>query len=150
MNIRPINVADVTQAVADLLAEHPALSGVQVEQGEEINGSPTACPWLGVYRAGVKYPTRTLGIGAGFRRQEIELIVVAQASHPAAGKDCARELEDLLQHVIGALLSDPSLKGKVDILDEFEVRYPDYRRQDGRYFQTAFVYFTGVTNVTAY
>jgi hypothetical protein len=150
--ITPVNVADITDAVEQLLRNwQPLMSaGVDnVEDAEEINQDAGRCPWVGIYRSKIRYPSRTLGMGTGYRGQRVDLILVMQQFDPTSGKACARRLEDLIQMVIGAVLSDPSLGGTVDALDEFEVQYPDYQRLDNGFFQTAFLFFTGVTNVNA-
>jgi hypothetical protein len=147
----PVNVAEVTGAVFDMLRAHQALIdlNVTIEVSEEINQEASRCPWIGVYCTGVKYPPRTLGGGPGYRRQEITL-VLALAATGGSGRECSEALEQLLQAALSPLLTDHSLKGTVDTLDDIEVSYPDFRQtENGVFMQTAFVYFTGLVNVTA-
>jgi hypothetical protein len=149
MNIVPINVADVLQAIEDMLRAWSALQGSTIEQCEEVNEEPRRCPWIGIYRLGVKYPPRTLGGGTGYRRNNIDLILVTEHVSFQSGKDCMIALESLNQAVIACLLTDASLGGLVDTLDDFSVVYPDFQKTDKGYFQKSLIYFTGVTNVTA-
>lgn len=152
MTIYVTDVHEVTEAVELTLREDSALIelGLEVEVAEPINEDPNRCPWVGVYRQGIRYPSRTLGAGSGYRQQRIALVLVVQHSNLNNGAECSRELEDLIKKVMSALLSDESLRGKVDILDEVEVSYTNYNfdKENGYFMQTAAVQFVGLVNVT--
>ncbi len=147
MTITPVNVSDVTEKIVEILKDNAELSDATIERSEEVNEIPGRCPWICVYRAGVDYPIRTLGLGAGYRRQRIEFIIYAQQADGTDAEECEVLLEQLIVHVISALLSDPTLGGKVDTLDEFSVRYVDYDKTENGYMQTAAIYFTAITSV---
>lgn len=149
MTITPVNVSTITSAIESLLTNHNDLQDVLVERSTEINELPHRCPWVGIYRSGVEYPLRTLGMGSGFRGQRISFVLMAQHSDATSGEECEERLEQLIVNVIGALLSDPSLNGTVDTLDEFSVEYVDYLQTDAGYVQTAGIYFTALTSVRA-
>jgi hypothetical protein len=150
--IVPTDVSTITRAVFEMLRDDPAVgvSGVQVERSAEPNMTPTEHGWLGVYRDRIDYPPRTLGMGAGYRNQRIRLFLLAQESDPTSGEECEDRLEKLLQNSIGVLLSDPSLKGTVQTLDEFSVLHEDYSKtSNGIYIQMAKIEFTGIIPVSA-
>lgn len=149
--ITPTNVARVTQAVLEMLRDAPDVgaAGVEVERSCEPRLSPTTHGWVGVYRDRIDYPSRALGMGSGYRNQMIRLFLLVQETDLTSGTECEDRLEELLQKVIGVLLSDPSLKGTVATLDEFSVRHESYEESDGVYMQMARIDFTGVIPVTA-
>lgn len=151
MIIVPTNIANVTQAVFEMLRDAPDVGGkgVMVSRSEEPNETPTLHGWVGVYRDRIDYPTRTLGLGGGYRNQLIRLFLLVQATDASSGSECEDRLEELLQKVIGVLLSDPTLKGTVDTLDEFSVIHQSYEKSGGMYMQKARIDFTGVIPVSA-
>ncbi len=150
--IYPVDVAEITTAIETMFKEDDELVGLTttVVRGEPINESSEACPWLGVYRTGVTYPARTLGHGSGYRRQQVALVVIVQESDPNSGALCEERLERLIKHVVRVLLSDETLRGKVDTLDSFEVQYTNYGIDDNTqaFMQQAAVQFVGLINVT--
>lgn len=147
IEIKPVNVAAITEKIVEILKDYPALQDATIERSEEVNEIPGRCPWISVYRSGVEYPLRTLGLGAGFRRQRIEFIIYAQEADGTDAEECEIRLEALIVSVVGALLSDPTLRGAVDTIDEFSVRYVDYDKTETGYMQTAAIYFTAITSV---
>lgn len=151
MILYPVDVFQVCVALETMFKDDPDLLAlkVNVSVGELINEDPGQCPWLGIYRTGVLYPARTIGAGAGYRRNNVGLVVVTQQSSLESGRECARLLEELNQHVIRVLINDESLKGLVDTLDEPEVTYPKYGLEQNAYMQTSLVQFVGVRNVSA-
>lgn len=149
MIIQPLNVATVTQAVVDLLQADTRLAAVKVERSEDKNLSPDDCPWIGVYRLGVKYPQRTLTSAAGYRQQRVQLLLLVQHANATSGAACEDELEELLTTVLSALLSDTTLGGTVQFLDEFNVSYTSYMQAtSGSFLQTAAIQFVALTNTT--
>ena len=146
------DVHEVTEAIEKTLREDAALTelALEVEVGEQINEDPNRCPWAGVYRQGIRYPSRTLGAGSGYRQQRIALVLVLQHANLNSGRECSRQLEDLIKKAMSAILSDESLRGKVDILDEVEVSYTNYNfdKENGYFMQTAAAQFVGLVNVT--
>lgn len=147
MTTTPANVAIVTGAIVERLVNDARLAEATVERSAELNEIPGRCPWIGVYRSGVEYPLRTLGMGSGWRQQRIDLMVFVQHSDGTSGEECEDRLEGLIVDVISVLLSDPTLGGAVDTLDEFTVKYLDYSQTDAGYMQTAAIYFTAITSV---
>lgn len=145
------NVATVTRALVEQLQENVALAALnpRVERSGK-NDDPNLCPWIGVYRFGVQFPVLTLGMGTGFRNQEIRLALAIQQSDGTSGEECEDRLEELLAAVVGAILSDTTLKGTVMAIGEdFDIQYPDYQLKNGMYMQTAVLQFTALTRVSA-
>lgn len=151
MIIVPVNVAEITRSVYELLRDDPKVggAGVLIERSGEICKIPTLHGWVGIYREGVDYPPRTLGRGPGYRNQMIRLFLWLHETDPSSGEECEERLEILQQNVISALLSDETLKGTVETLDEFMVRQESYDKQDNMFFQYARINFTGIIPVSA-
>jgi hypothetical protein len=150
--IVPVNLSAITLAVKQMWEDDPAVGGddVSIERYAEISKTPGAKGWACIYRARVDYPPRTLGMGSGYRNQLIRLFAIAMESDMSSGEEAGERLDALLQKLVGTLLSDPSLKGTVQTLDEFSVDYFDYQRQpSGIYLQQAQLNFTGVIPVSA-
>ena len=149
MNILPVSVSTVTKAVERRLQLDERLADVNIERSAEINEIPSRCPWVGVYRAECAFPHRALGTGiTGWRGQRVNVAILVQDSDPKAGDACEDRVNELVDKVLSVLLSDTTLGGAVQALDEVTVRYPDYRRvSDGPYMQTAMIFFTAITMV---
>lgn len=151
MIITPVNVSEITRSVYEILRDDPTIggAGVLIERSGEIQKVPTVSGWVGIYRDSVSYPPRTLGLGTGYRNQLIRLFLLLHESDPTSGEECEDRLESLLQRVVSALLSNESLKGTVDTLDEFSVVQQSYDKQDNMFFQYARINFTGIIPVSA-
>lgn len=151
--IVPVNLDEITQAVKDMWTDDAqvGVAGVVVERYEPLCKQPTQHGWVSVYRARVDYPPKTLGFGTGYRNQFVRLFAIASESDMTSGEECGRRLDDLLKKLVSTLLSDPTLKGTVDTLDEFSVDYFDYTRdkETNVYMQFAQINFTGVIPVSA-
>ena len=124
------------------------LKDVTVTRSEEINKIPGNCPWIGIYRSRVTYPTRVLGYGPGMRDQRVNLIILVQEQDGSSGSNCEEALENLVQRVLSTLLSDTTLGGVVATIDGIEVQYPGYQKvADDAYMQTAAIYITAIGGV---
>jgi hypothetical protein len=149
MTLYIVNTATITQGVVDQLKNDTRLAGVEISRSQEIGSDPSSCPWIGVYRLGVKFPIRTLG-SAGIRGQRVTIVIVLQQANPSSGADCEDDLEDLISKVMSVLLSwDLSSNSVLQFLDEFSVSYEDYTKtKTGVYMQTAAIQFTAITTIT--
>lgn len=147
MSITPVNVSDATKAVERAFKDG-CDETCTIERAEPINEQPSRCPWVGIYRTGVRYPSRALTGRSGYRQQRIGLAIIAQQSDPNSGAECEDALETLIQTVMGILLTDETLKGVVDVLDEVQVTYQNYGLVDSAYMQTAVIEIVGVVNVS--
>lgn len=148
--IVPTNVSEITSAIEGMLNDATDVGqvGVLIERSAEERLTPTAHGWVGIYRDSISYPPRTLGMGSGYRMQEIRLFLTLQETDPTSGDECEDRLEALLQKVVGVLLSDPSLRGTVSTLDAFTVTYRAFKGDYG-FMQMAQVAFTGLIPVSA-
>lgn len=149
--IVPLDFSEVTRAIESMMNDSPDVgqAGVLVERSGEICETPTAHGWIGIYPDEVVYPLRTLGMGAGYRNQLARPFMLVQESDPSSGAECEDRLERLIQKVVGVLLSDPSLKGTVQTLDEFSVKRVKFGKTDGIFMQMARIDFTGIVPVSA-
>jgi hypothetical protein len=151
MTIVPINFSDVTRAIESMLNDAPTIgqAGVKVKRSDEINESPTAHGWIGIYPDEISCPPRALGMGSGYRNQLIRPFLLVQHNDLTSGADCEERLETLIQKVVGVLLSDTSLKGTVQTIGEFTVRRVKFDKSEGIYMQMARIDFTGEIPVSA-
>lgn len=153
MTFASVNVNDVQQALSDMLRNWSALQDIAsltIENAERVNDSENNCPWIGIYCVGVEYPGRTIGMGQGMRYQRMQFWIVCQQQSTNSGMECAQRLEQLVQAANSAVLSDTSLGGTVDAVDEFRTEYPQWGKSAGGvYMQTAVTQFTAVTTVRA-
>jgi hypothetical protein len=149
--IATVNVSKIQDALGALLTNWPDIvdmTTLTIEHGEAIPDDATRCPWVGVYCVGVDYPTRTLGAGAGYRYQRTQFWLVCKEQSPNSGAECTQKLEALVQAVNSSVLSDTSLGGTVDVVEDFRVDYPAWGKSSGVYVQTAVTQFTAVTTTT--
>lgn len=148
--IVPINVSDISAAVQAMLNQHPNIGNlnVQVERCAEPPEIPGPEGWIGIYKGLVEYPSRTLGMGTGYRQQRVKMAMQVRMSNYESGEECEVALENLLQQCLSCLLSDPSLRGTVDTLDtDLAVQYPSFEKGEDVWVQHANIFFTGVVNV---
>jgi hypothetical protein len=149
VTINALNVSDQAAAIKTQLEAFPELTQVPVTVSEDRNLDPNGCPWIGIYRLGTQFVQRTLGYGSGMRDQRTRFLVLVQQSDHSGGEACSAALDELLQNVISALLSDTSLRGSTGTIDEFEVDYVSYDRSSNVYMQTAALQFVAVGNTIA-
>jgi hypothetical protein len=148
MIIVPVSVSVITQAVERLLRADVRMEHVVLARSDEVNALPSQCPWVGIYRADCQFQQRTLGYGQGFRKQRVQVMILAQEADASSGAACEDRLNALVDKIVSILLTDTTLGGAVEAVDEFAVRYPDYRRvADNSYMQTAMITFTALVNV---
>lgn len=145
-----VEVSSVSKAIEEMLVADFALgqSGVRIERSGDPDTDDGSRGFVGIYRDRLTFPPRTLGVGSGYRRQNISFTLVMKESNPNSGEECEEALELLVKNVMRCILSDESLKGTVDTLDEnIEVRYDRYDQIDGLYVQNAILFFTAIVNV---
>lgn len=149
VSITPVNVAEITKAVKDQLSVYPALADIKIERSADRNLDPNGCPWIGIYRLNVAYQERVLGYGGGVRDQRVRLLILMEAADQSSGEACEEALEELTAKVVGALLSDTTLRGRVATIEQFEIDYAGYERSGSVFMQTAALQFVAVGNTTA-
>ncbi len=147
--IRTVNVADITKKLLIQVGQWPQIADKKavVERSEPPNQNSNRTPWIGLYRSGVTTVPRTIGVRSGYRQQRVSLIILVQDGSFVSGEDCEEKLEYMVQQVTSALLSDESLGGTVDVLEDLQVVYEDYRQDGAAFLQTATIQFTGIFNV---
>lgn len=152
MTITPVDVGDVMAALAKQLERSAAVQAAGIETVERCEPEPDdsdRCPWVGIFRVRVSFPTRTSGVGAGFRQQLIRIGVGMAQSDATSGAACEERLEELVKAVVGAILSDATIGSTVSFVDEFELVYPAYEKlKDQPYLQLAYLEFTAVAQVS--
>ncbi len=149
--IAAVNVGEITDALVAWLKSWPALvdMAATIDDSEPVNDQPDRCPWVGVYRSRMDLPSRTLGLGAGYRMQRVSMALALTASSVDSGKDCKDRLEALVNAAVSALCSNESISGTVQTLDDLSVVYSNYAVHGASYFQEAVVNVTAVVPVNA-
>jgi hypothetical protein len=149
--IQTADMADMLFAARDLLKDSQGIQdiGAKVEVGAPVNVDPGRCPLIQLFPLRISFPQRALGMGAGFRGQENGFVVQFQQTHPNDPEACLALLGVLVQAGTSALLSDPSLKGTVQVLGDFEVDYLGIiQGENDAIMQTATLRAVGLTTVS--
>jgi hypothetical protein len=147
----PVNAADVTAALVTQIKQFPDVYDLTavVESNEPVNADAGRCPWVGVYETRQSLSIRTLGLGSGFRMQRIELAVVMTEASFNTGREAEEKLERLIAATCGAILSDPSIRGTVEVTtDPFQIVYSNFRSESGAFFKEAVLQFAVEVPVT--
>lgn len=150
MSIQTASMGEMLQAVRDLLKDSQAVQdiGANIDVAEPVNEDPSRCPLIQLFPLRIGFPPRALGIGAGYRAQNNEFVVQFQQTHPNDGEACIVLLAALVQAGTSALLSDPSLKGAVQMLGDFDVDYLGITKTSDAIMQTATLRAVGLTTVS--
>lgn len=150
--ISSLDTFSVLESLASMLKAFPSLIDLQgsFDIGEEVNQNPDKAPWAGIYEIGGNFPSRTLGFGNGFRRQELSIAVVVQNVSRTSGSQCLKGLTAFRKAIVDCILSDTCLGGKMDVIDGFQVFLTSPVKQGSQAtFQSAVIQFTAVSNVGA-
>ena len=141
------DIAQVACAVDSLVKDSQAVQDIDpnIEVAEPINEDPSRCPWVGIYPARCGFPSRATGFGAGFRYQNPEVYIVCQQQHANDGRACLESLGELVKAVTGAILSDFTLKGTVQMTTDFDVEFSGYEKVNDAIMQTATIRVVGQT-----
>jgi len=144
------DMSDCMIAVRDLLKDFQGVQdiGATVDLAEPVNEDPSRCPRIQIFPLRIPFPSRALGMGAGYRAQNNEFVVLFQQTHPNEGAECLALLGALVQAGTSALLSDPSLKGTVQMLGDFEVEFLGVLKTNDAIMQTASLRAVGLTTVS--
>jgi len=150
MSILTADMAAILFAVRDLLKDSQVVQdiGAKVEVGEPVNEDPDRCPLIQLFPLRTPFPSRALGMGGGYRAQNNEFVVLFQQAHPLDGAACLELLGKLVQAGTSVLLSDPSLKGTVQMLGDFDVDYLGVTKTNETIMQTATLRAVGLTTVS--
>lgn len=136
-----INVAEVNAELVKQIAEHADVVGYfkDIERGEYVNKDPARAPWCGVYRTDVDYLPKVLGHHSKSWQALLTVKLVVQA-HEATGPKTEDALEDAVQRIMTAVLSDLTIRAKVEMLKSVAIEY-SYDETESRTldFQWAFI-----------
>lgn len=121
---------------------------LRVTRGEEVNESPDLAPWCGIYPLGDDFPIRTLGVGNGFRQQRQAIAIIVQNVSRTSGAECQDVLGQMQKAIVDCILSDTSIGGTMDIVDDFSVSYSAPAQQaKTTSFQSSVIKFTAAKAV---
>jgi hypothetical protein len=121
--MRPLEASKITTAIKTMLENDARMSGVKVERSSLLNIDPSACPWVGIYRMSSSFVARTLGIGAGSRYQNTELLIVVQASDGIDPENAEDAHDLLIATVLDTLFADPTLMKTVSTITLSDIHY---------------------------
>lgn len=126
----------------------PGLNKVTWERDELVNQLPDRAPWGGLYKRRRRLEPRTLGAGSSSRMENADLIVILQASNINSGAEAADELEDMIKRVLDALIAEPTIKGRLDMVNDIEVEYLYELGEEPEqmYFQSAMLVINAEVN----
>lgn len=144
------DTSQVLAAVEALLKASQGLALLEgrIERGGEINVNPDKAPWCGIYKFNGQFPIRTLGFGNGFRRQHFGVAIIVQNVSRTSGAACQDGLGQFEKAIVDAILSDTSLGGTMDVVEEFNVSYPPPATQGTNVsFQSSIIQFNAVKDV---
>ena len=137
-----INTAELTAQLVKLLKEYPDIIAggfKDVERGEYANKDPALTPWCGVYRTHVNYLPKVLGHHSKSWQALLTIKLIVQA-HDSTGPATEDALEDAVQRVMTAVLSDLTVYTKVEMLKSISIEYSyDETESNTLDFQWAFI-----------
>lgn len=137
-----INVAELNEQLVKLIGEHPeVIAGnfKEVGRGEYVNKDSALTPWCGVYRTNVNYTPKVLGHHSKSWQALLTIKLVVQ-EHAATGPETEDALEEAVQRVMSAVLSDLTVYTKVEMLKSIDIEYSyDETESSTLDFQWAFI-----------
>lgn len=141
------NIADVKDAMEAQIREYPDLADATIEVHEPIPVDTTKHPWVGIFSEGQDLITRVIGNGMGNRRQNVDWAIFCAASSPTSGREAGVKLDNLMQLVLQALLSDCSIRGTtLGIGEQLTTSYLDFRVKESNFTQIGMIKFTTLGN----
>ncbi len=120
-----INFSEITRALVTQLENYEDVINLSpvIERGEYVNVDPDRTLWIGVYRSKANYTPRTLGRSISSFQNVSSIEILVQESSMLSGADCEDRLEDAVRRVLDGVLSDMTIGGTVDMVNDFEIEY---------------------------
>lgn len=137
-----INFSDITKAAQEMVVADSDFSGFVVTRGEFINEDQGMDKWIGIYKVGTDYNTRTLG-GVRPWLTNVKLLVIAQA-FGVEGEEVEDLLDARVENLLDLFESDRTIKGTVDIINNYNIVY-SYDRDD----HTSFIFQNAMIEINA-
>jgi len=138
-----INVATIMTQVKDWLESSPDLKSVVIEKSEFVNedAGRAVNGWIGIYRKGVAYDPRNLGVAPNNYEAALDFIVIVQRSSIKSGADAENSLEKTIKAVLDRVVQIP--RSHIDHFSNLVIDYT-YLETDRKtmYFQGALITFT--------
>jgi len=138
-----INVATIMAHLQQWLKDDINLSGYTIERSEFVNEDPGRATngWIGLYRRGVDYDPRNLGVPPNNYEGSLEFMVVVQRTSMQSGADAEDILETSVKDVLDRVVQVP--RTYIEHFSEIIVDYT-YLETDRKtmYFQGALITFT--------
>jgi hypothetical protein len=135
-----INVSTIMNQVVEWFEDSEDLDGYRISRGEFINqdAGQAVNGWIGVYRRGVEYDPRNLGLTPNNYNGVLTFDVVIQRTSMESGEDCEDAVEESVKIVLDRLVQIPRLY--IDHYPSLNVEYT-YLETDRKtmYFQGALI-----------
>ena len=138
-----INVSIITKQIKAWLETDQELVDHIVTRSEFVNGNPDlgVNGWIGIYRKGIDYDPRNLGVAPNNYEGTVEIMVLVQRTSLRSGAECEDALETSLKIVLDRIVQMP--KTYIEHFSDINVDYT-YLESEKKtlYFQGALITFT--------
>ena len=132
-----INAATILQHLLEWLKEDPELAGYSISRGEPVNENPSLAErgWIGLYRRGLDYGPRNLGVPPNNYEGDFRFAIVVQRTNLKSGADAEDDLEQSVILVLSRAVQVP--RTYIDTFTDLTVDYTYIEAS------TATMYFQG-------
>ncbi len=120
LNYAPVDA--IAQALESQLSQHPEIkkAGLTIQHAEPINRDAGLTPWLGIYPGRLQLNPRTIAASNSWQIQLEMLLYLQEASHKSS-QEASHRLHQIQNLLLQALYSNPTLDGKLLVLQEMEI-----------------------------
>jgi len=118
-----INVSTIMIQLQEWLEDDIELDGALVERGEFVNEDSGRAlnGWIGIYRRGVDYDPRNLGVSPNNYKADLSFTLVAQRTSLKSGADCEDQLEDFVKKILDRVVQMP--RTHIDHFSAIDIEY---------------------------
>jgi len=143
-----INVSTIMIQLQEWLEDDLELAGALVERGEFVNedAGRAVNGWIGIYRRGVDYDPRNLGVPPNNYEADLSFTVIAQRASLKSGADCEDQLENFVKKILDRVVQIP--RTYIEHFAGIDIEYT-YLEADRKtmYFQGALITFDARVSV---
>ena len=138
-----IYVNSIMEAVFNVLANDPPLSGQNIEVGELVNRDQGRLPWIGIWPGGTQVDPFLItgGLPQGWRA-EVDVQVYHQSYNETMSGSVGRDLAAVQQKIFTAVASNTQLSGATDTLMSISSEVVEGDPNEEVHFQTNLITLT--------
>ncbi len=137
-----INVSTIMKQIQEWLEDDAELDGALVERSEFVNEDAGRATngWIGIYRRGVDYDPRNLGVSPNNFEADLSFTIIAQRASLKSGADCEDQLEGFIKKILDRVVQMP--RTYIEHFAGIDIEYT-YLEEDRKtmYFQGALITF---------